>query len=92
MPWLDKKKNWLPGADRKARGSKLKAERKPETFYSVTEVARIMSVHRDTVFKWLSIDDPDNAVIPPDGWIKLRGCGYIRIRESAVLELQKNVN
>lgn len=55
--------------------------------YSVTEVAEIFSVHRDTVIKWLSIDDDDiEAVIPPEAWFKLPN-GHIRIKEWIIQKL-----
>ena len=55
--------------------------------YSVAEVAELMSVHKQTVYKWLGLDDEDEAVIPPGGWVKTPG-GQIRIREWIVLRLQ----
>jgi hypothetical protein len=88
MTWLEKKKNWtIEGGRLKkppARGAKKKMVAR---MYSVSEVAELLSVSRRTVFKWLALDDPENAVIPPDAWIKLPS-GYIRIKEAAVLELQ----
>lgn len=54
--------------------------------YSISEVAELLSVSRQTVFKWLSIGDTDEAVIPPEEWFKLLG-GQIRIRERMVLKL-----
>ena len=34
-------------------------EKEPEKVYSVAEVARLMSVSKNTVYKWLCIDDPE---------------------------------
>ena len=81
--WLEKRENWLPSG----KPRKTKPKRSPEKMYSVSEVAAMLSISRSTVFKWLSIDEPDLAVIPPGAWIKLPN-GHIRIREWIVLKLQ----
>jgi len=83
MAWLEKKQDWLSQPTR----GKGNGKRRLEKMYSVSEVAELLSVSRGTVFKWLSLDEPEEAVIPPDAWIKLPN-GYIRIREVAVLKLQ----
>ena len=75
-PWLEPRKNWLPRQPRQSRNP-------PKRVYSVTEVAEMLGVSRRTVFSYLSVDDPDKAKIPPDGWFRLPG-GHIRIYEWAV--------
>lgn len=61
-----------------------------EKAYSISQVAEIFSVSRTTIYKWLSLDEPESAVIPPQAWFKLPN-GHIRIREWAVLELQREI-
>ena len=83
MPWIEKKENWLK-----------KPQTKKETLpmskaYSITEVAKLLSVSRRTIFKWLAIDEPEDAVIPPEAWFRLPS-GHIRIREWVVIKLQNN--
>jgi len=58
-----------------------------ERVYSVSEVAELLSVSRNTVFKWLSLDEPEFAVIPPDAWIRLPSSNHIRIKAWAVRDL-----
>jgi hypothetical protein len=53
------------------------------------EVAEILSVTKKTIYKWLSLDEPEDAVIPPAAWYKLPN-GHIRIKEWIVLKLQNN--
>lgn len=81
MQWLEKRENWIPGKPAQ------RPRKKMSKVYSVTEVAQILAVSRQTVFKWLSIDEPEYAVIPPEAWFRLLS-GHIRIREWVVLKLQ----
>lgn len=85
MAWIEKKEGWIEkkGGNGKAPPVKL------EKSYSVSDAARIMGVSRQTVFKWLSVDDPENAVIPPAAWWRTAG-GYIMIKESILMKLQNN--
>jgi hypothetical protein len=62
-------------------------DRPPEPVYSVAQVAEIFDVTKQTVYKWLIMEDGD-SVIPPEGWFKLPGSGHIRIKRAAVLALQ----
>ena len=80
MPWIEKKKGWLPGGD----GGEV---RKAERMYKVSEVASLMSVNKHTVLKWMALDESDDNIIPFEAWIKLPN-GHIRIREWIVLKLQ----
>ena len=80
--WLEKRENWIPGT-----GRGRSAKKKVEKVYSISEVAQLFSVSRTTVFKWLSLDEPNDAVIPPEAWFKLPR-GHIRIREWIILQLQ----
>ena len=57
--------------------------------YSVAEVARLMSVSKNTVYKWLCIDDPEDAVIPPNGWFRIPHTMDIRIKKWVVMSLMK---
>lgn len=57
-----------------------------ELFYSVSETAELFSACKQTAMKWLK----DESVIPASAWFRLPGSGQIRIREAAILELQKN--
>jgi|GEM_PF-3035159 len=83
MSWIERRDNWLPGA----KGKRPRQRRRAEDHYSVSEVADIMSVSRATVFKWLSVNNPEDAIIPPEGWIRLGD--QIRIKEWALLKLQE---
>lgn len=67
-----------------ARLSRVKLPR----IYSVTQTAELLNVDRRTVYKWLSTDEPEYAVIPREGWFRLPGSGYIRIKEWVVNKLQ----
>ena len=83
MAWIEKKKNWFPGGGKK-RPSR---QEMPQT-YSVAEVAGLLSVTKQTVYKWLLEDeDGGEAVIPEEGWFKLQGSGQIRIYKWAVEKL-----
>jgi len=84
MPWLEKKENWLTPGKSKMTPKKLFNEK----VYSVTEVAASLAVTRQTIYKWLSIDEPEYAIIPPNAWFKLPN-GHIRIREWIVLKIKK---
>jgi hypothetical protein len=84
MPWLEQKKSWLKQAKQSAAAQKIIDER----VYSITDVAQILAVTRQTVYKWLSIDEPEDAVIPPEAWFKLPS-GHIRIREWIVAKIKK---
>ena len=79
MAWIEAR-NFFPQA------------RKPimQRLYTVQDCARIMAVSKQTVYKWLCFDDPENAVISPDDWIKLPNSGHIRIKEKAIHKLQQN--
>ena len=83
-PWIPKKKDWL---GKRAESSYPKAER-IEKVYSVAEVARLFSIDKKTVFKWMAFEaeDQGEAVIPAEAWFKLPN-GHIRIREWIVLKL-----
>lgn len=83
--WIPEKTHWLgPRPKQRRKAGKKDVDR----MYSVQDVAQLMSVSKRTVMKWLSVDEPEFAVIPPEGWIKLQN-GYIRIREWAVILLQQ---
>jgi len=86
--WIDRKDEMdTSGGRLRGPPEPRPMKRKVEKMYSVSEVAELLSVSRQTVFKWLSFDDPENAVIPPEAWAKTPG-GHIRIREGIVLKLQ----
>jgi len=55
--------------------------------YSVVKAAAILGVSRQTIYKYLSIDEPEYAIIPPDAWFRLPS-GYIRIREWILIKLK----
>ncbi len=82
MVWIDRKDEWFE--NRKAS----KAHKELERSYSISEVAALLSVSRHTVYKWLSLDELDDAVIPPSGWFRLPN-RYIRIRQWAVEKLME---
>lgn len=63
-----------------------KIDRIAERTYRVSEVAEMLSVTRHTVSKWLSVNDPEYAVIPRSSWFRLPS-GHIRIKESGILML-----
>lgn len=82
MAWLEKKENWLSS-------NRFPKKREPVApIYTVTEFADICRVTRQTVFKWLSIDKPEYAVIPPSGWFRLPS-GHIRIRDWVLKKIIK---
>ena len=58
-----------------------------ERVYSVSEVAHILGVTKQIIYKWLSIGHPEDAIIPPDAWIRLPNSNHIRIKERAVKKL-----
>ncbi|EFK10159.1 conserved hypothetical protein [delta proteobacterium NaphS2] len=49
----------------------------------MAEAARLFSVDKRTVSKWLK----DESIIPSSEWYRLPGSGYIRIRKAAILRL-----
>ena len=61
-----------------------------ERSYSVAEVAEKLKVTRQTIYKYLSLDEPKYAQIPVSGWYRLPG-GHLRIKESALKELQTSL-
>lgn len=89
MPWLEEKKNWLPNTQRTRKARQ--PEKEPERVYSVAEVARLMSVSKNTVYKWLCIDHPEDAVIPPAGWFRIPNTKEIRIRKWVLMALMNEV-
>jgi hypothetical protein len=84
MTWIEKKENWFEPKRQKSNGSK------PQKCYSITDVAALFGVSRQTVYNWLSFDEPESALIHVDAWFRLPS-GHIRIRESAVVKLQYSV-
>lgn len=79
MTWLEKKAHWLP----ERKDSPGRPDPRPvEQSYSVVEAAKLLSVHPNTMYKYL-------AILPDAGWYKLPG-GDIRIKESALRKLQEN--
>ena len=82
MAWIEKKEKWFEPKRQKSNGSKSQRS------YSVSEVAHIMGVSRQTVFKWLSIDEPEIAMILPSAWWRTDS-GYIMIKESALIKFQR---
>lgn len=74
MGWID------GGLDRRPR---RRPKRRKMVVYSVSDVADMLAVDRSTVFKYLSVNDSEVAVISPEDWFKLPG-GEIRIRQRAV--------
>jgi hypothetical protein len=62
-------------------------EKKIERLYTVRQVADKFQITKTTVYKWLSIDEPKYAVIPPEGWFKLPG-GHIRIHPWVIEKIQ----
>jgi len=84
MTWIDKKEHWI-----NKPGQTDNYPSKPERSYSVTDVAEFFGVSRQTVYAWLSLDEPGLAIIPTDAWFRLPS-GHVRIRESAIIKLQYN--
>jgi len=82
MNWIKPKKDWIP--HQKSPTKKFLVEKA----YSITQVAEMLAVSRRTIFKWLSIDEPEYAVIPPDAWFRLPS-GHIRIREWVVIKIKR---
>ena len=82
MTWIERKK-WFDTSRGNGRGKQT-----VEMSFSVTEVADMLSISRQTVFKYLSFDEPEAAVIPPNAWYRLPS-GHIRIMEWIVLKLQE---
>jgi excisionase family DNA binding protein len=56
-----------------------------DTLYTVKEVAKLMSVSRNTVAMWVKLD-----VFEPGECYRMPVSGQIRIRESAIVRLQSN--
>lgn len=82
MTWIERK-NWFEPKGR--NGGK---PQRIEQSYSIPEVAEILSVSRDTVYKWLAFDCPEEAVIKPAFWFRLPN-GRIRIKASVVMKMQQ---
>ena len=53
------------------------------TFLSTGDFAHIAGVSRQTIIKWLAIDEFGDAVIPPHLWFRLPS-GHIRISVIAI--------
>jgi len=83
MTWIEKKK-WF-----KPKGGNGRKPQRIEQSYSVSEVAEMLGVSRQTIFNYLSFDEPESAKIPPYGWYRLPS-GHIRILKSSVAQLQWN--
>jgi len=85
MTWLESRQNWLPN-------SAQKKVRKPASkqSYTITEVAEIFEVTRQTVYKWLISDDLGEAIISPTLWYKLPG-GHIRVAKIAITKLKEQL-
>lgn len=83
LTWIEKKK-WFEGRPGNGRNAQ-----RIEQSYSVSEVAEILGVSRQTIFNYLSFDEPEKAKIPPKGWYRLPS-GHIRILKSSVSRLQWN--
>jgi hypothetical protein len=58
-------------------------------WYSVWEIAFLMSVSKQTVYRWLHGTQDEPPIIPRDGWIRLPHSGQIRIRGDIPANLQK---
>jgi hypothetical protein len=80
---MEKKKDQIL----KSGSRKATKESKVKKCYSIKEVGKILSVSRQTIYKWLSLDEPEDAIIPPEAWFRLPS-GHIRIREWVVLKIQ----
>lgn len=81
MTWIEPKKNWI-------RENLPPQSLEVGRSYSIPEVAGMLSVSRQTVYKWLAFDCPEEAVIPPQAWYRLPN-GRLRIREWIVIKIQK---
>ncbi|MBN1105799.1 MAG: hypothetical protein JXL84_20485 [Deltaproteobacteria bacterium] len=91
MTWLERKKNWSTEGGRLRRPKNPVRRTEPELVYSVTQAAAYIGVTRNTIFKYLSIDEPEGAVIPAHAWYRLPS-GHIRIREWILKELKGDQN
>lgn len=80
MTWIERKKWFTPGGNGRR-------DQVVELSYSIPEVAEILSVSRDTIYKWMALDCPEEAVIPPAAWYRLPN-GRIRIRQWIVSKIQ----
>jgi len=63
--------------------------KKMEASYSTGKTAELLGVSKQTIFKYLSLEAPEDAVIPPDAYFRLPS-GHIRIKAWAIIELQEN--
>jgi predicted site-specific integrase-resolvase len=62
-------------------------EKEIEKVYKIREVCQILSVSRQTVYKWLAINTPEDVIIPPVGWFRLPA-GHIRIHGWVIKKIQ----
>ena len=53
-----------------------------EKLYKTSEVAKIMNITKQTIYKWMICD-----ILPSDGWIRLPN-GYIRFKPWLVKKLE----
>ena len=82
MTWIEKKEDWFPDKGRKRKAVAI------ERSYTIAQMAEALAVSREIIYKWLALDDPENAVIPPTGWYRLPN-GRVRIREWVIIKIQK---
>ncbi len=64
-------------------------DKKLEASYSTGETARLLGVSKQTIYKYLSLEALEDAVIPESAWFRLPS-GHIRIKTWIILELQDN--
>jgi len=62
---------------------------KLEVSYSTGATAKLLGISKQTIYKFLSLEAPEDAVIPKDAWFRLPS-GHIRIKTWIILDLQDN--
>lgn len=92
MTWLDHRDHIDTTGGRLRVSAAVRDRGLCEQAFTIPQVAAMMNVTRETVYKWLALDDPGSAVIPPDGWFRRpatgkRSEGYILIKKWVVQKL-----
>ncbi|MFC1884657.1 hypothetical protein ACFL2O_07795 [Thermodesulfobacteriota bacterium] len=92
MVWTEQKEKFdTSGGRLKRTSSQKKRQAVSERVFTISEVADIFRVNKQTVYKWLSPDPEENCGIAFEDWYKLPRSGQVRIYERAIIKLQGSI-